>query len=128
MSPVLKRERDHAYCEYAFILGHLGDDRRRSRACAAAHAGGDEEHLGLLAEYHLVNPVVGLQRGLAPLGGICSRSEGVVPDVYLHRDGASIKCLTVSVADNETATFHLFPEHVVHGIATASAHADDLYH
>ena len=65
---------------------------------------------------------------LAAFGRIGSGSEGVVPDVYLHRDGTSVKCLTVSVADDETATFHLFPEHVVHGVAATATNSDDLDH
>jgi hypothetical protein len=42
---------DHGDREDAEFLGDLRDDRRSTRAGAAAHAGGDEQHVGALDRF-----------------------------------------------------------------------------
>ena len=59
--------------EDAHLLRELRDDRRGARAGAAAHAGGDEHHVG--AVQHLADALAVLERGLAPDFRIRARAE-----------------------------------------------------
>ena len=60
-----ERLRDDADREGALFAGELRDDRRRARSGAAAHAGGDEDHVGPGDE--LLDALNVLERRLATL-------------------------------------------------------------
>src|SRR5688572_1380685 len=43
--------RDHANCKCPYLSGYLCDNRRSACACAAAHARGNEDHIGALEDF-----------------------------------------------------------------------------
>ena len=59
--------------ERAFFAGELRDDGRRAGAGAAAHAGGDEDHVG--AGDELLDALHVLERRLAALLGVGAGAE-----------------------------------------------------
>ena len=74
--PALEEERlgHDADRERAFFAGELRDDGRGAGAGAAAHAGGDEHHVGAVRSTSLMRVHV-FERGLAPLLGIGAGAE-----------------------------------------------------
>ena len=73
----LERERlgDDRDGQDAHLLGELRDDRRRAGAGAAAHAAGDERHVG--AGQQLDDALAILERGLAADLGIRAGAEAL---------------------------------------------------
>ena len=73
----LERERlgDDADRERALVARDLRDDRRRAGAGAAAHAGGDEHHVGALQR--LGDALRVLERRLAADLGVGARAEAL---------------------------------------------------
>ena len=88
--------------EGAEVASHLGYDRGRARAGAAAHAGGDEDHVG---------PLEGLGDGVAILQGrlladlgLAARPEAVGdlrPEAELHVGLGEIEGLEIGVGHDE---------------------------
>ncbi|MEJ0041980.1 MAG: hypothetical protein WDM81_07095 [Rhizomicrobium sp.] len=113
---------DDADGQDAHLAHRAGDDGRRARAGAAAHAGGDEHHVGagdLL--HHAVERVLGA--GLADVG----HGAGAVAllaelDAPL-RPGLRQR-LGVGVGDDEFDAFELGGDHVVHRVAAGTADAE----
>ncbi|MNZ75477.1 hypothetical protein D3C78_939550 [compost metagenome] len=122
-----ERTGDHRHGEDAHFLGHLGDDRRRTGAGAAAHAGGDEHHVGALQ--HLGDALAVLQRGLAADVGI---GAGTEPLGHVHaqlQDGLGIdllQCLGIGVGTDEIDVVDVAAQHVIDGVAATTADTDDL--
>ncbi len=69
----LEGPRDHRDREDAELLGDLRHHRRRARARAAAHAGGDEQHVAALD--HLDDAIAIFHRGLPAHFRIGARAE-----------------------------------------------------
>src|SRR5581483_2600111 len=71
----LKRKRlgDHPDAERARLFGNLRDDRAGSRAGAAAHAGGNEDHVR--AFDGLVQFLTALFGGFGSDGGVAARAQ-----------------------------------------------------
>ena len=69
----LERTRDHGHREDAEFLRDLRDHRRRARARATAHAGGDEQHVA--AFDHLDDAIAIFHRRLAAHFGIGAGAE-----------------------------------------------------
>ena len=87
LSP-LEEERlgDDADGERALFARDLRDDRRSAGAGSAAHAGGDEDHVGALMQ--LLDPLHVLERRLASLLRVRAGAEAAVtvrPDGKLGR-------------------------------------------
>ncbi len=117
----------HGHGERAGLLGGLGDDRRGAGARAAAHAGGDEDHVGALQQ--LADLVDAFQGGVAahlrvgaraqPLGEFGSQLDGVVGERFLN-------VLGVGVRGDEAHAGQARLDHVVDGVSAAASAADDF--
>ena len=124
----LERPRDDGDGQDAHALRDVGDDRRRAGARAAAHAGGDEQHVG--AVDHLGDAVAVLHRGVAADLRPCARAE--------TRASASMpSCSCVRAVERFSACASVFAQmnstpdkpardHVLDRVAAATADADDL--
>jgi hypothetical protein len=116
----------HADGQDALVAGGPGDHRGGARSGAAAHAGGDEHHVGAgdLADDFLKAFLgggaadLGARAGTQPLG-----DGGAQLDAAL---GARLgDGLGVGVGDDELDAFQLRGDHVVDGVAAGTADADD---
>src|SRR4029077_7804616 len=80
-----ERPRYHADGEGAGFLGQFGDDRCRASAGAAAHSGGDEDHVRFLHDRGELGPA--LVRGVAATRPVAARAEAsrdLGPDLDLN--------------------------------------------
>ena len=119
---------DHADGQRADFLGDLRHDGRGAGAGAAAHAGGDEDHVG--AFQHLVQVFAQILRrpcGLAP-GCRPSPARGSASRRCAPASGAwrEQQRLGIGVDRDELHTLQAFLDHAVDGIAAAAAHAHHL--
>jgi len=116
---------DHADRQRTELLGNLGDDRRRARSCAAAHARGQEDHVRVAQGF---GDLLGILLG-RPLTDRCI-ATGAEPARDLVADADLVgrvrleECLRVRVAGDELHAHHLGPDHAVHGVAAAASDAD----
>src|SRR5581483_2427437 len=113
--------------ENAELLGDLGDDRRRTRAGPAAHAGRDEQHVAALDE--LDDPVAILHRGLAPDLGVGTGTESfgdVAANLQRRLDLGMLQGLSVRVDAHEINAIDTARDHVRDGIAATAADTDHL--
>src|SRR5213076_959994 len=111
----------------ALGLGHLGDHAGRAGARAAAHAGGDEHHVGVLDQLGQLRPA--LVRRVPALGPVAARAEAagqLAPDVDLDVGVAPLQRLEVGVDGDELDALQGSRDHAVDGVAAAAARADDL--
>ncbi len=116
----------HGHGEGAQLPGDAGHHRRAARARAAAHAGGDEDHVRALQE--VLDALLVLERGLlADLG----HAAGPQAAGELGADGEPglgvgvVQGLLVGVDRRRTDTFFRpIGDHAVDGIGAAPAHAD----
>ena len=76
-------------------------------------------------KHYLLYLVLTLECGVAPVDGIGTCTE-TPSHLYLHRDIAAPERLGIGVADHKAAALDALVEHVVHSVATASAHAEHL--
>ena len=118
---------DHAHGEHAPLLGHVGHDGSRAGARAAAHAGGDEHHVGVLQ--HLGDLSAALLSGLAAhLGigaGTLSAGE-LLAQLDLISSGRVVQKGFISIGGDEVDALHPSLHHAVDDVVSAAAHADDL--
>ena len=122
-----KRLGDHADREGPLLARDLRDDGRRSRARAAAHAGGDEDHVGAVEE--LLDSLNVLERGLAALVGVGACAEAardVAADGQLGRRQVGVQGLRIGVHDDELDPFEAEVDHRVDRVAAGAADAHDL--
>jgi hypothetical protein len=114
----------HADREDAHLLGHAGDDGGRAGAGAAAHAGGDEDHVR----------AVHAPRGSAPrppargfaLLGLAAGAQAVGAELHELVRLAAVERLRVGVGAEELHALHALRDHVFDGVAAAAADADHL--
>ena len=107
------------------VLGYFGDDGSRASAGAAAHTGGDEEHLGVVGDGFLdVFSLVG--GSFAGALRLIAGAEAEVTKRNLVGDRRGIEGLHVGVADDEVDAFDTLTVHVVDGIATTATDTNDL--
>ena len=117
----------HAHGEDAQLLGDVGHDGGRAGAGAAAHTGGDEDHVGLLQ--HLGDLVAALLGGLAAHLGVAARALALgelLTDLYLVGRGGIFQRLLVRIHGDKVHALHAGAHHAVDYIAAAAAHADHL--
>ena len=115
---------DHADGQDAHLLGHARDHRRGAGAGAAAHAGGDEQHVravdGLADAVHRL-----FGRGAADLG-LAARAQAAVAQLHQLAGAAAVERLRVGVGADELHALHALRDHVLDGVAAAAADADHL--
>ena len=120
-----ERNGDDAHGENVHVLAGLGNDGRGTRTGAAAHAGGDEGHLGAVVE-HAADVVDALEGGLAGARRTVSGPETLLAELQVHGHGRVVEGLGVGVAEHERHVVDALAVHVVHGIAAPTTYADDL--
>lgn len=112
---------DRQYAEFACYLRHDGSC---AGAGAAAHTGGDEQHLRVRTE-RLTYPVLRVFSRLAARRRDVARTEHLVAEVQLILNRASLQSLVIGVADDEIHTRDAGLIHVRHSVAAAAA---DTHH
>ena len=118
---------DDAHGQHAQLAGDLGHHRSRACAGAAAHAGGDEDHIGVLER--LGDLVAALLGGLAAdLGiGACALSAGqLFADLQLIVGAGSVQRLLVRIHGDKIDALGSAAHHAVDHIVAAAANADHL--
>ena len=117
----------HAHGEDALLSGSLRHHRSSAGAGAAAHAGGDEHHVGVLQR--LGQLVAALLGGLAPhLGvGACALAAGeLLADLDLIACRRRIQRLLICVHGHKIDALDAVFDHAIDYIIAAAAYADDL--
>ena len=118
---------DHGHGEDFQLLGDLRHDGRRAGAGAAAHAGGDEHHVGVLQS--LGNLIAALLGGLAAHVRV---RAGALPMGQLFADldfiggAGNIQGLLVRIHRHKFDALGAGAHHAVDHVVAAAAHADDL--
>jgi hypothetical protein len=106
--------------------GRRGDDGRRTGAGAAAHAGGDEHHVGAVEQLQDFGQRL-LSRLTADLGPRTRAQALGDGDAELHAPVGErlAERLCVGVGDDELHAFERGTDHVVDGISARATHAND---
>ncbi len=120
----VERLGDDADGEDAHLARHPGDHRRRAGAGAAAHAGGDEEHVRAFDRLaDAVDRLLG--RGLARLrlGAGAEPGRAELDQVVRRR---AVERLRVGVGADEIDALNALLDHVLDRVAAAAADADHL--
>ena len=118
---------DHGDGERVEFLGQRSDHRGGAGPGAAAHAGGDEDHVRALQQLH--NAVGILERRLTPDFGIGARAQtagDLGAELQFVGHLASGQGLRVGVHREELDALQALRHHARHGVAAAAAHADDF--
>ena len=114
---------DHAHSQDAALAGALGDDRGRPGAGAAAHAGGDEHHVGA------VQVLADLQDASSPrscrLGMGARASLGRQTPSWMRRSVLAKASCWASCSRPQLNAFKPGLDHVVDRIAAGPADAKD---
>ncbi len=124
---VLKGLGHNADGERPHLLAELRDDRGGAGARAAAHAGGDEDHIGLIEGLH--DLLFALFSGALPLLRIPpgAQSAGQLPaNLQALRGLRDLECLGIGVHDDEIHALNTHLDHPVHGVTAASANPHHL--
>jgi hypothetical protein len=116
---------DHADGQDAALTGALGDDRGGAGAGAAAHAGGDEDHVSAVevladlreALFSGAHAHFGVRAGAQALGDLHAELDAAV------RLG-ELQLLGVGVGHHELNPLEARLDHVVHGVAASAADAE----
>ena len=109
------------------VLRDLRDDRRGAGSGATTHAGGDEDHVGVLER--LVDLLGVLFRRALAHGRIGSGAQAagqLVTDADLVRRVALEERLGIGVHADELHAHHLGANHPIDGVAAPASDADDL--
>ena len=114
----------HADGEDAHLARHARDHRRGAGARAAAHAGGDEEHVR--AVDGLADAVDRFFRGSAARFRLGTGTEAGRAQLDQVMRGRAVERLRVGVGADEVHALHALVDHVLDGVAAAAAHADHL--
>src|SRR5262245_28216242 len=104
-----------------------GDDRRGAGAGAASQTDGYENHVGVFQ--HLQDLLGVFERGVAPDLGVGARAQTFgEPRAELHPDRRlrPVERLKVCVCYQELDTLDAGIDHVIYGVASAAADADDF--
>ena len=122
---VAKRARDHGHGENAQLFGDFGNHGRGAGAGAAAHAGGDKQHIGT-ADGFGDGFAIFLSGRAADFGvGTGTQAAG---EVHAQLDAfgciAAAQGLRISIRADEFHALHGVVDHIVDGIAAAAADAD----
>ena len=119
---------DDAHGEGALLPGNLGHPGGSAGAGAAAHAGGDEHHVGVLQD--VGNGLAAFLRGLLADFGLRAGAAALgnlLADLNLHRSLGPLQGLLIGVHANQLHAAHAGAGNAVYGVAAAAAHADHFY-
>ena len=122
----VERLGDDADGQDALLARRRGDDGRRTGAGAAAHAGGDEHHVGAVEQLQdLRQRLFGrLAADLGPRAGAQALGDGDAElDAAVGQRLA--ERLRVGVGDDEFHAFQRGADHVVDGVSARATDADD---
>ena len=114
----------HAHGQDAHLFGHLGDDGSGAGSGAAAHAGGDEEHVGAFQRNADVG--FGLLGGQFALVGTAARAQAALAQLDAAVCAAAVECLGIGVGANELHPVDRGLDHVLNCVTSTAAHANDL--
>ena len=123
----LERLRHNADRQNALVVRQLRDDRSRARSRAAAHTGGDEDHVGVFQ--HLRDSVFGfLGRLLADFGlGACAHAAGqLFADLDLVLAGRLVQILLIGIDCDKLNALYAGRNHSVDNVIAGAADADDF--
>ena len=118
---------DDTHGQGAHLLGGLGHDRRGPRPRTTAHAGGHENHVGITDGFP--DGVDAFQSGLAAHGGIGTGTQALgelFTQLDLDRSIVAAQGLHIGIGADELHPLQTGSDHVLHGIAAATAYTDDL--
>ena len=119
--------RHDAHGEDVHLLGHLRHDGGAAGAGAAAHARGDEDHVGILQGLRDLAPA--LLGGLAAHLGIGAGALAVgqfLTDLDLIGGAGDVEGLLVGVHRHELHALGAGLHHAVDHVVAAAAHTDDF--
>ena len=108
-----------AHGEDAQLLGDACYDGRCTCACAAAHAGCDERHLGAVVQ-HLAHRLKALFGCLAGFRWLVACSQTFLAELQVYGHGRVVEGLCIGVAEHERHVVDAFLIHVVDGVASAA--------
>ena len=117
----------HAYRQDAGLVSQVSHDGCCAGAGAAAHAGGDEHHVG--AFQNLGNLAPALLSGLLAdfRLGACAHTAGeLLTDLHLILTNGLVQVLLIGVDDDEIHALHTGFNHTVNNIVTGAADTDNL--
>src|ERR1700737_2996679 len=121
-----ERPRYDADGQCAGLFRQLGHDGSRPSPRAAAHSGGDEDHVGFLDHGRQLGPA--LVGGVASARPVAARAQAP-RDLVAHLDLdvrlASLERLLVGV-DGDELDLERFRDHAIDGVAATATTADDL--
>ena len=118
---------DHGHGENIHLLGDLRHNGCAASAGAAAHAGGDEHHIGVLQRFGDLVPA--LLSGLAAHLGVGAGALTVgqlFADLDLICSTGNIQCLLICIHGHELHTLGAGADHAVDHVVAAAAYADYL--
>jgi hypothetical protein len=119
---------DYGDGQGAALLGYLSYNRDRAGARAAAHTGGDEDHIR--TGNCLPNLINAFFSCFVPHKVITAGTKTAgnpLTELYAHGCFSHRQRLGIRIHNDEFNTTNLFTYHAGHGIAAAAAHANDLY-
>jgi hypothetical protein len=102
-------------------------DRCSTRAGAATHAGGDEQHVRALDHFGDAFPILDRRAATHFRIGARTQALGHVA-AELHRDLGlvALECLRIGVGADELHPRHPVADHVVNGVAAAATNTNHL--
>ena len=118
---------DHTHGEHPGLTGNVGHDGGSAGAGAAAHAGGDKDHVGVLQT--LGDLGTALLGGLSAHLGIAARSLAageLLTDLDLLIGRRDIQGLLVRIDGDKVHALHAAAHHAVDHVVSAAANADHL--
>ena len=120
---------DHGHGQDTKLFRHFSDYRSSASTGAAAHAGGDEQHIRAVNGFSDFLAI--LQRRFAPDFRIRARAQTLGDgnaQLQLHVCITLGECLRIGIGRDELHPLEPARDHVVHCITTAAAHADHFDH
>jgi hypothetical protein len=114
---------DHAHRENAHLLGHARDHRRGAGARAAAHAGGDEQHV---RAFDRGTDVLDRVLRRMALFGLAAGAQAADAELDGAMGGTARQGLRIGVGADELDAADAAIDHVFDGVAAAAADADHL--
>ncbi len=121
----LKRGRDKRNGQFAEVVRDFRDYGCRARARAAAHTRGNKYQVHVLDK--VIKRFAALFRGEPALFGVCARAVTfgyVGANLHAFFSLGHAERLSVGVDSHELINVYACGYHVIHGIASAAAHAD----
>ena len=124
-----ERERlgHHRHRQDAEFPGHFRHHRRRAGAGAAAHAGGEEQHVAPLISSAMRSR--SSSAAWRPISGFGARAQALGDaraELQLHFGLVALQRLRIGVGADELHALHALRDHVVDRVAAAAADADHL--